>query len=410
MEPLDSQPPQGRSRGRLAVVSGYAHDPLTPRGQRTQRLLERLAEEWEIELVALPAETFGPGAPAGSRRPRWRRVASRAADATLLDRWEPWSARRLARWRPQADAALLIAYPWSPVTYAARRLRRAGIPYVLDAGDPWGLTAPVPIGGRLSRGRWRRAERALWSNAVGAVVTTGRQADVLTGFFPDLPVLVRANGYEPPASQAEPPVAPGGSDRGHLRLVHYGSLPSQRVDPNRLLEVLVASRRWETIRLTQFGEDYVDTLARAPGEVEIEWRAPLPWSEVIAAAGEFDLAIAIGNVLPGQLPSKAVQYMTLPIPRLAVTASRDGDSLAEYVREKPGWAAAAWDDPAADRVVAEHLARDWSPAALAPPPEESWPAVAERIAGFVSARLTAAPDRPAVAYATAQTEASRWSG
>jgi glycosyltransferase involved in cell wall biosynthesis len=399
MESHDLQPPGRRSRGRLAVVSGYAHNQLTPRGQRTQRLIECLRADWAVELTALPSETFKPSDRARPSRASWRKAAGRVVNSTLLDKWEPWSVHRLARWRPDVDAALLIAYPWSPVAYAARRLRQARIPYVLDAGDPWALTAPAPIGGRLTRRRWRRAERSLWSSASGAVVTTAQQAEVLAGLFPTLPVLVRPNGYEPSAEPPRRAEDPAESDPRELRLVHYGSLPYLRVDVTRLLGTLVASGRWDSIRLTQFGDDYEGMLRRAPAEVEIEWRAPRPWSEVLAEARTFDLALAIGNVLPGQLPSKAVQYMTLPIPRLAVTVQRQGDALGDYVRDRPGWAAIEWDDPDADRVVWEHLSRDWSGAALEPPRDEAWPAVATRIADFVAACVAPERGRAEVSYA-----------
>jgi hypothetical protein len=387
------------SRGRLAVVSGYAHDPLTPRGQRTRWLVECFCREWEIELLAPAPSAFQASDGRRRGRPLWRRAARRVKNATLLDKWEPWSIRRLSRWSPQVDAALLIAYPWSPVAYAGRRLRREGIPYVLDAGDPSALTAPVPIGGFPAQGRLRRAEQALWSGASGAVVTTRQQADVLTELFPSLPVLARPNGYEPPSSVERAEVAR--SDPWPLRLVHYGSLPDVRVDVTRLLETLVASGRWPSIQLTQYGDDHDGMLRHVPAEVEIEWRAPQPWSEVLAEARAFDLAIAIGNVLPGQLPSKAVQYMTLPIPRLAITARGEDDALGEYVYGRPGWAAVRWNDPDADGVVWAHLSRDWSGTALDPPEEEAWPAVAARIADFVASCVAPGGDSPTASYVDA---------
>lgn len=384
MDPHDLQPPGADATGRLAVVSGYAHNPLTPRGQRTQRLVERLGEDWDVGLVGLPPDVFSQTATPSSGRVLWRKLAGNAVGAALLDKWEPWSARRLGGWAPAAEAALLIACPWSPVLYAARRLRRAGIPYVLDAGDPWGLTAPAPIGQLVSRRRWRQAERFLWSGASGAVVTTRQQAEVLAGHFPALPILVRPNGYEDRPAPPGAAVEPKRPDPRCLRLVHYGSLLRLRVDVIPLLQTLVDSGRWGRIELTQLGEDQDGMLRRAPEGVEIEWAAPRPWGEVLADAGEFDLAIVVGNVLPGQLPSKAIQYMTLPIPRLAVTLRPKDDALADYVRDRPGWATVQWDDPDADRAVWDHLARDWDRADLDPPQEESWPVVADQIVEFFS--------------------------
>lgn len=378
-------------RGRLAVVSGYAHNTLTPRGQRTQWAIRGLEPNWDVELIGLPAETFNSsGAPKQSRS-RWRRMASDVVRSTMLDRWEPWSARRLAGWRPDVDAALLIAYPWSPVAYAARRLRAAGIPYVVDTGDPWTLTSAVIDTKLLARSRTRRAERAIWSDASGAVVTTEQQRDVLEQMFPGLPVLVRPNGYDPVAAEAPPPVRPPAAP-GRLRLAHYGMLSALRLDVSALLEALLRSGYWDSISFTQYGDDYAGMLSRVPAGVEVDRRSAQPWSEVLSAAGEFDLAVVVGNWLTGQLPSKAIQYMTLPVPRLALTQREHDDALADYVRGRPGWLALAIDDPEAGRRVRDHLERRWSAADLAPPAEEAWPAVAERIAGFVTERAGSPPE------------------
>jgi hypothetical protein len=95
------------------------------------------------------------------------------------------------------------------------------------------------------------------------------------------------------------------------------------------------------------------------------------------------LALVVGNVNPGQLPSKAVQYLTLPIPRLAITEGSPSDALAAYAGETPGWLALSPGDSLAADRVAEHLAADWSGDRLSPPADESWPGVARTIADFV---------------------------
>lgn len=381
-------PNSNRSRLRdrsLAVVSGYALKPLTPRGQRTQWLQKAFARDWDVELTALPAESgaVGGSSAPGSGRARWRRAAGDAVRTTLLDKWEPWSLRKLGRWHPRVDAGLLIAYPWSPVTYAARRLHRAGVPYVVDAGDPWVLTSPGTDTRLLAKYRCRRAERAIWGGAAGAVVTTRQQADVISGFFPALPILIRPNGYEPVEATSAAPADVAGRDPKQLRLVHYGMLSFVRVDVGKMLESLVASGRWKSISFTQYGDDHAEMLARAPASVEVEFRPAQPWSEVLAGASQYDLAVVVGNWLTGQLPSKAVQYMTLPIPRLALSERASDDALAEYVSGRAGWLGLAKDDPDAGQRVWEHVGHGWDAAELAPPAEEAWPQVAAQIAGFV---------------------------
>src|SRR6516225_4481585 len=127
-----------RSARRLAVVSYLANDPLTPRGTRTKALLKALARDWEIELHASSAMHAAPHRRWAVRRAR--KVVARVTKRVILDPQEAWSARSFRSWRPEVDAALLIGWPMSPVAYAGSRLRDAGIPYVVDVGDPWVLT------------------------------------------------------------------------------------------------------------------------------------------------------------------------------------------------------------------------------------------------------------------------------
>jgi hypothetical protein len=391
---MEAPNPQRSTLGdrRLAVVSGYALKPLTPRGQRTQWLRKSFERDRDVELLALPAESAAGNAKPGSGRAPWRRVAGDAVRTALLDKWEPWSLRRLGRWQPQADAGLLIAYPWSPVTYAARSLRRAGVPYVVDAGDPWVLTSPGTDTRLLAKYRCRRAEREIWAHAAGAVVTTRQQAEVIAGYFPELPILVRPNGYEPLPDGAPPAGTAADRDPEHLRLVHYGMLSFVRVDVSKMLESLAASGRWRLISFTQYGDDHAGMLAKAPASVEVDFRPAQPWPEVLASASQYDLAVVVGNWLTGQLPSKAVQYMTLPIPRLALSEREHDDALAEYVSGRPGWLGLAKDDPNAGQRVWEHVGRAWSADELAPPAEEAWPQVADRIAAFVDSCVSGTGD------------------
>jgi hypothetical protein len=367
---------------RLTVVSAYAHNPLTPRGQRTQRVVESLSRGWDVDLIALPPSAVSRnGSPARGRSVA-RRVASRALHSVMLDRWEPWSIRRFRGWRPEADGALLVAYPWSPVAAAARRLRAAGIPYVVDAGDPWVLTGPEFAGPRLTSARARPVERALWGGAAGAVVTTKPQHDRLRRLFPDLPMLVRPNGYDPvPAGDG---VGTGAArrDPSQLRLVHFGMLAGIRLEIGPLLETLLRSGRWQSIVFAQFGDDYAGMLTRVPDRIEVERHAARPWPEAMAAAAAYDVAVVVGNQRGLMLPSKAIQYLTLPMPRLAVAESPD-DALGAYVHDRPAWLTLTPEEPDAARLLWEHVNRDWSAAELSPPEEEAWPAVARQVGEFI---------------------------
>jgi glycosyltransferase involved in cell wall biosynthesis len=373
-------PARRGKRPRMAVVSWNAAQPFSPRGERTRALAEALRAHWDVELIGGPPR--GPGSrPRAGAAALLRRRARAVADLVLLDKHEPWSRARFRRWPADVDGALLIGYPFSPVSEAARALRAAGVPYVVDAGDPWVLTGPGP---NRFVGRWRslRAERRLWAGAAGAIVTTREQARVLSSLFPALPLLVRPNGYEPVGPATAPVDAP--LRDGRLRLVHFGNLYAARLDVRGFLEQLRATGPWAEISLTLYGQDWTGILRRPPSGVTVRLEDPLPWPAAVRTAREFDLALAVGNVNPAQLPSKAVQYLALPIPRLALVESlAHSAALGEYVSDKPGWLVVGLDTPDPGTAVAQHLSRTWTAAALHPPASEAWPVVAGEIAGFV---------------------------
>lgn len=369
-------------RPRLAIVSLHAHRQMAPRGERTRRLAAALERDWTVEIVAPPPTVETGGASGrGSSSPA-RRLAARAVGSLLLDKWEPWSVRNLRDWRADFDAALLIGHPFSPVGYAARRLTAAGVPYVVDSGDPWVLTDPAASSRGVGLWRARRIERLIWSGAAGAVLTTDLQAGALRELFPSLRTLVRPNGYEPLAEPAAP-VQPGRRGDGELRLIHLGMLSGARLDPRPVLARLAASGRWRRIVLGQFGDDFAGLLNDLPPGVDVERDRSYPWSEVVLRARDYDLALVVGNLNPGQLPSKAVQYLTLPIPRLAITGSSPEDALASYAARTPGWLALVSGEADLAARVAGHVAVDWCGDRLSPPIAEGWPAVAETVAGFV---------------------------
>jgi hypothetical protein len=377
----------GSSRGRLAIVSLHAHRQLAPRGERTRRLVEGFSADWDVDLIA-PAPTVATGGAAGSGgSSRLRRLAAGAVDWVLLDKWEPWSAHRLVRWRPDVDAAVLIGHPFSPLVYAARRLVGAEVPYVVDVGDPWILTNLTPFSRGLALWRARRGERQLWEGAAGAVLTTWPQADRLLSLFPSLEVIVRPNGYEAIAGHQAGVGSGGGPQRpsreaGVLRIAHFGMLSSQRLDPRPFLRSLGESGIWDRVVIAQFGDDFSGTLDDPPPNVEVERLPAYPWETVVEFADDYDIALVVGNLDGAQLPSKAVQYLTLPLPRLALIED-PGDSLSLYVRDMPGWAVVRARDPGAPAIVVEHLAKPRPPGALDPPAEESWNSVARTIVEFV---------------------------
>jgi hypothetical protein len=263
---------------------------------------------------------------------------------------------------------------------------------VVDAGDPWCLTASDAGNRHLGAVRSRRAERRLWAGAAGAVLTTDQQATTLARLFPGLPILVRPNGFwvehdDWPTGASSVPAT------GHLDIAHFGMLSSARLDVVPLLETLRDSGRWERITFSQYGDDFAGMLSHVPAGVMVEHHHPRPWPEIVALSGRHDVALVIGNRDPGVMASKAVQYLTLPIPRMALTKGGADDALATYARRMPGWLVLAPDDSRAPELVARHLGRSWSAEELRPPTSEAWPVVAKSVADFV-ARCTGLDPRP----------------
>jgi hypothetical protein len=355
-----------------------------------------LSADWTIELRSSSALHPTPKPSSAARNAR--KIIARARKRILLDNQEIWSHLNFRSWQPDVDGALLIGWPMSPLVYASARLAALEIPYVLDVGDPWMLTHPTPDLHHPVASRAIRAERRLWARASGAVVTTTGQAEKISSLYPALPILVRPNGYEVVGTTTE------GDDPADLRprsqdtlsLVHFGTLSPARLDPVATVRRLVDSGRWREVTFAQYGSDWNRVLDSPPGVV-VTRHNPLPWEEVVVVARKYDAAVAFGYPDSDQMPSKVVQYLSLPIPRIAITSGADDDPMAQYVADKPGWLSCAVDDPRLAERLRDHLSHEWCSAELAPPPSEAWPRVADEIAAFVNQVLS-----PAAARARAQ--------
>ena len=324
----------------------------------------------------------------------------------MLDKYEPWSRRTFHSWRPDASAGLLIGFPFSPLVYASRRLAEREIPYVVDAGDTWVLTSARPEARAIGRLRARRAELRLWDGAAGAVVTTDAQARALASIFPQLPILVRPNGFATNNESPGEPLSrrPSRSD-SCLRLVHFGDISSDRVEIAGFLRSLARSDVWSEVEFHQYGSDWTGSLAKLR-EVGVTFHHPRPWREVVAAAAaDYDLAVVIGNRDSMLLPSKAVAYLQLPIPRLALVDDDADNELTRYIDDKPGWTVLSVRAPDGAQQIRGHLSRRWTSAELAPPATESWANVSQTVRRFLDTVF----GKPGSAMPhDTQLETSRW--
>jgi hypothetical protein len=368
------------ARPTIAVVSYFAYHPFAPRGLRTRAIVDALRPAWDVTLVGGPPHEAARTANHGGRVARFAKY--KVHENFGIDLHEAWSKRRVRRWRWRPDLVLVVGYPFSPAVEAARALSADAVPIVVDMSDPWALTASNPTMGKVALSRARRAEARLWRVAAGAILTTSRQREALSRRFPHLRTLVRANGYQPVTD-----VAPGLPIRrpdGNLRIGHFGNLYYPRVRLAPFLERLCDSGLWRSIAFEQFGSDWNRTLEGVRRDVHVRVHEPLAWSRVLELSRrELDLALVVGNVDPAQLPSKVVEYLTLPVARVALVAAPGGDAITDYIAEKPGWLSVSADDPHVAAAVRAHVGRRWRPEQLRPPPEEAWPSVGREIADFV---------------------------
>jgi hypothetical protein len=145
-----------RSGCQVSVVSFCGDGPFSPRVQRTRILASALEERFGFDVERVPDDRDGEAAFALPFR-----AVHRITRPMFIDRYEPLAAWRLPHWTPRGCGALLIGYPFSPLYHSARRLARRGIPYVVDVGDPWALTAKETTRWRVGDWRARAAESFL---------------------------------------------------------------------------------------------------------------------------------------------------------------------------------------------------------------------------------------------------------
>jgi hypothetical protein len=384
-DPVDGR---GTPPARQAIVVSFAEFagdlPISPRIQRTAHLTAALEREFEFRVARVP-EHLGRTAHQ-DRKSLPRGLARKALSPLVLDPLEIPARVVMRGWRPVGRGALLIGWPYSPIYLAASHLVAAGIPYVVDVGDPWVLTDPAPSRWphHLSDLRARAAETFLWRHAAAGVMTTETQASSLQALFPDLDLLVRPNGYltaDEPEEQAAP--ADAGSDDGELRLVHFGSINSARAPIGEWLSTVPGAAGIGRVRFANYGPvDRPELVHADDPAVTVEVHDPVDWARACEIARSFDAAVVVTNANPAKLPSKAIQYLTLPVPRIALTVGGNGGELAAFAAQRPGFVAVGLDSPEDVPRMVTHLRRVWSDEELSPSAGDSWSEVAREVVQF----------------------------
>jgi hypothetical protein len=356
--------------------------PISPRVQRTAHLTAALEREFEFGVTRVPedldrADLARGLVPTG--------LARKALRPLLLDQIEIPARVVMRGWQPSGEGALLIGWPYSPIYVAASRFVAAGVPYVVDVGDPWVLTEPRPSPWprRLSLLRAKAAERFLWSHAAAGVVTTETQARGLRALFPDLELLVRPNGYLAADQPGVRKTSGPGSADGELRLVHFGSINSSRAPIGEWLSALPGATGFRRVLFANYGPVAHPERVRARHPaVTFEAHDPVDWERACQIARSFDAAVVVGNTDPAKLPSKAIQYLNLPIPRVALTVGGVSGELAAFAGQRPGFIAVGLDSPEDIPRLIAHVRRAWSDRELSPPAGDGWAEVAREVAQF----------------------------
>jgi hypothetical protein len=382
-------------RDRRAIVVSFAEFAgdlsISPRIQRTAHLTAALERECGFRVARVPEHLRHAERASQELLPNG--LVRKALGPFVLDRLEIPARRMMRGWKPSGRGALLIGWPYSPLYLAASHLVAAGIPYVVDVGDPWVLTAPepaptAPVPAQLLRPvsllRARAGETFLWRNAAAGVVTTETQAASLRALFPGLDLLVRPNGYlTADASGGQGAAAEHAGDEAELRLVHFGSINSARAPIGEWLSALPGEAGVRRVRFANYGPvSHPEILQTRNGAVVVEAHDPVPWERAREIAKTFDAAVVVANAHPFQLPSKAIQYLTLPVPRIALTVSGDGGELATFAERRPGFIAVGLDSTQDIRRMIDHLRRAWSDEELSPSADDSWAEVAREVLRF----------------------------
>jgi hypothetical protein len=197
-------------------------------------------------------------------------------------------------------------------------------------------------------------------------------------------LLVRPNGYlaaDEPGVQAAP--ADAGTDDGELRLVHFGSINSARVPVGEWLSALPGAAGIRRVRFANYGPvSRPELLQTGDPAVALEVHDPVDWGRACQIARTFDAAVVVANANPAKLPSKAIQYLTLPVPRIALTVSGDGGELAAFAARRPGFVPAGLDSPEDIPGMIDHLRRSWSDEELSPSAGDSWAEAAHEVVRF----------------------------
>ncbi|WP_404379877.1 glycosyltransferase [Caenispirillum salinarum] len=398
---------------------------LGQRGHRVRVLAARNADFPPVMDHGLPegSVTWAEVAPPLSARALLRdpagaaRVLRRPADGLRRltgwpdqqSGWLPDAARHgdalIAARRP--DVILATAPPHSGLLVAEGLHRRHSVPWVAEFRDLW-TGHPYYDGTGVRAWLDGRTEARVLGSAAGLATVTDGWRRQLSAQWPQTPVCLARNGFDPAEIAAAPPPA-GAADPAHLTIIYAGVLYGDKRDPRPLFAAIarLPHEQRARVRVHFYGSERatVEAMAAEHGLAApvVSVHDPVPRATLLGLQKAADVLLLLrwndrreDHVLAGKL----FEYIGCRRPILSV-GSTTGEA-ADILRD--GGLGRVSDDPAA---IAAHLSAWLEEKAaterVAAPPEdasadhargaqfEALEALLGRCAGKASPARTAAP-------------------
>jgi glycosyltransferase involved in cell wall biosynthesis len=252
----------------------------------------------------------------------------------LPDEKRVWVARaaeaaHAAVCRRSHDVVISFGQPWSDHLIARRLVRRIAMPWVAHFSDPW-VGSPYTRGGAWQRRLNEQMERDVVSTATRIVFQNAETAEYTMSRYPAewrAKTAVIPQGFDPTVTAGPRP-----SDVSRTRplsVVYTGRFYPGVRTPDTLLEAvgrLHARERLDArLHVDFFGHPWAPYARRAhtlgiDSVVTFHGRIAPPEAQAAAARADVLLIIDAPSAGPNLfLPSKAVDYLPLRRPMLAIT-------------------------------------------------------------------------------------------
>jgi glycosyltransferase involved in cell wall biosynthesis len=305
---------------------------------------------------------------AGPRLFEWLRRRSRAAatDAAPSPRSRPRLPARVARWfKERTGVFSFVRQPdltdaWvGPAVAWARANGPWDVAYS-SFGPPAALIAGVELKGRGHVRKWAAEFRDLWldNDPYGGLfpftLAERRRerralaaADLLVTVSPGLarrleqksgkPVEVVYNGYDPAGLAAVTP-EPAFPPDDRLRLVHTGTIYTQRQDPRSLLMALRTEPRATLVVAGSQKADWDEWGQRYGVSHQLDVRGELPRGEALRLQRDASVLVLFGwGTQPnGVLPGKCFEYLKAAAPVWVIGGSPKSSAAEVVVRASRG--------------------------------------------------------------------------